>query len=632
MCIADPTTMSIDDLLHWLDAQHVNSVYFAPSLSHAIIRFADGSPRLPSVSLVRSNSEGAHWSLVAPLRRLVGAHLTIRASYAASEVGPIAQFDIGPDDPIGAGRIPLGRLDPGVEVRLAPLSDDPSTTELLVARPHTFGYLSDPELTATRYLTDEEGTRWWRSADIVRVDDVGIYHHLGRADEMVKVKGSFVAPSRVEQALQSIDGIGDAAALLHRGDDDVVRVVAHVQVVDDTLTPEHVDAQLRERLPSDLVPAILVRHDELPRTQRMKVDRHGLESMPLVRWRSSPARKFRSEFEWWCLAEARRIIGLDDVGPDDDLFEAGLDSIGALELGASLADAGFGEFDPPQLFEARTVAGIERMLGQTRASDNSTVVMLNRGGSRPPLFALPGGGGTALEYRFLADALGRDQPVAVIEPRGMHRPGPLDRTVDGRATHVVEEVEARLGPDDACLILGFSGGGPPAYEAAQRMHANGRSVHLVLLDSSPDQGTRHLAGGRFPTDDLDAGVAPTIRNASVKELPAAVARSLRHQWWTFQFKQRVRRPGPPSFDHQRYRAFKHIHSAANRVYQPEPAEFPVTLAQVDGSNALVGCGQLIPGLAVRDVGGDHVTMLVPPHVEGLATIVAAVAGECFGVG
>ena len=174
------------------------SVSFAPSLSHAIVRVADGRPRLPSVSLFRSNSEAAHWSLVAPLRRLVGPHLTIRAGYAASEVGAIAHFDIGPDDPIGEGRIPLGRLEPGVEVRLEPLEDDPSTTQLLVARPRAFGYLGDPELTASRYLTDEDGTRWWRSGDVVRVDDVGTYHHLGRADEMVKVKGTFVAPSRVE--------------------------------------------------------------------------------------------------------------------------------------------------------------------------------------------------------------------------------------------------------------------------------------------------------------------------------------------------------------------------------------------------------------------------------------------------
>ena len=130
--LADPTAMSIDDLLDWLDANQVDAVSFAPTLSHAIVRVFDGRPRLPSVSLLRSTSEAANWSLVAPLRRLVGPHLTIRAGYAASEGGLIAHFDIGPDDPIGEGRIPLGRLEAGVEVRLEPLADDPSTTRLVV--------------------------------------------------------------------------------------------------------------------------------------------------------------------------------------------------------------------------------------------------------------------------------------------------------------------------------------------------------------------------------------------------------------------------------------------------------------------------------------------------------------------
>jgi O-succinylbenzoic acid--CoA ligase len=136
----------------------------------------------------------------------------IRSGMSATEVGRIAHLDIGPDHPIGEGRIPVGRLEPGVEVRLEPLEDDPSTTQLVIARPRAFGYLGDPELTAQRFFTDEDGTRWWRSHDVARVDDSGVYHHLGRADEMVKVKGAFVAPSRVEAALHSIDGIGAAAA------------------------------------------------------------------------------------------------------------------------------------------------------------------------------------------------------------------------------------------------------------------------------------------------------------------------------------------------------------------------------------------------------------------------------------
>lgn len=628
LCIGDPTAMSIDDLLDWFDANRVSSVSLAATMSHAIIRVADGRVRLPSALIVRCNSEAADWSLVAPLRRLVGPHVTIRAGLSATEVGRVARFEIGPDDPIGEGRIPMGRLEPGVEVRLEPLEDDASTTQLIVARPRTFGYLGDPELTARRYVTDEQGTRWWRSHDVVRVDDSGVYHHVGRADEMVKVKGTFVAPSRVEAVLHGIDGVGAAAAVLHTTANDSVRVVAHVQVVDDSLTPERVDALLRERLPRELVPAIVVRHDELPRTQRMKLDRQALENAPLVRWRSSRARRPRSEFEWWCVAEARRIIGVDDVWPDDDLFEAGLESIGALELGAALADAGFGEFDPPRILEARTVAGIERMLGAPRDVNRSPVVVLNDRGSRPPLFALPGGGGNALEWRFLAEALGSEQPIAVIEMRGMHSPGPPGRTVEDLASHAFEAITSRLGPEDACVILAFSGGGPTAYHTAQRMHAEGRAVHLVLLDTAPTRRDRRR-NAEPARSGRGAATAPTVRRASVTQLPAAVLRSARYRWRARGFERLVRDPGPPSFDPERYRAFRRIQSRANTAYEPAPAAFPATLVQVDRSEALRRCGTLMPHLVVREVGGAHETILMQPHVEAVAAIVAAAAEDCL---
>ena len=128
---------------------------------------------------------------------------------------------------------------------------------------------------------------------------------------------------------------------------------------------------------------------------------------------------------------------------------------------------------------------------------------------------------------------GRDQPIAVIEPRGMHRPGPPDRTLDGLATHVFEEIEARLGPDDPCLILGFSGGGPVAYEAAQRMHAKGRHVHLVLLDSAPStkgrQRSARAGSGRGTRSGCPAhhsnrlGQGASRRGAAVRATPAARA-------------------------------------------------------------------------------------------------------------
>lgn len=630
LCFADPTTMSIDDLLDWLDAQHIHSVSFPPSLSSALVKIADGRPRLPSVPVLRMGAEPSNWALIAPLRRLAGSHIKFRAGYAASEVGRIAGFDIGPGDPIGVGRIPLGRLEPGVRVRLAATDDDPSNTEILFANPRCHGYLGDAELTARQFVTDEEGVRWWKSGDLARVDDQGVYHHLGRADEMLKIHGIFVAPSRVEEALQTIDGIGAAAVVPNVGATGQIRLVAHVQVTDDALTPEVVHADLRQRLPRHLVPAIVVRHDALPRTERQKLDRRALESAPLTRWRSAPARDARGEVEQWCLSEVRRIAGLHDIGPDDDLFEAGLDSLSALELCAALADAGFGDPDPSQLLEAGTVAGICASLDRTAAPSSSTVstvVALNSAGTQTPLFVVPGGGGSALTFRLLAESLGADRPVLIIEQRGMHRPGPPDRTIATLAAHAREEVEARLGPDDPCLILGYSASAPVAFEAAKSMNAAGRPVHLILLDSAPVRGSRESTDAmvRYP-DDATGLTSVTVRTASPRELPGAVMRSFRYWMREARVVWLARRPGAPRYDGVRYRAFQRIEGAAWRAYDPDPAPvaFPATLIHVGDDDFVRRSEPFFPDLSVFVVGGNHHTMLQVPEVENLASVIASV--------
>ena len=192
VCIADPTAMSIDELLDWLDANQVDSVSFAADRCRT--RSSESSTVdhvCPRCHSFRSTSEAAHWSLVAPLRRLVGPHLTIRAGYAASEVGLIAHLDIGPDDPIGEGRIPLGGLEPGVEVRLEPLDGRPLDDAAGGRAASHVGISGRSRAHREPVLHRRGAARVGGGAhDIVRVDDVGMYHHLGRADEMVKVKGA----------------------------------------------------------------------------------------------------------------------------------------------------------------------------------------------------------------------------------------------------------------------------------------------------------------------------------------------------------------------------------------------------------------------------------------------------------
>jgi O-succinylbenzoic acid--CoA ligase len=75
------------------------------------------------------------------------------------------------------------------------------------------GYLGRPDLTATTFATDVDGTRWFRTDDVGHRDDQGRWHVDGRIDDLITTGGLKVAPRLVEDALTALPGIAEAVVV-----------------------------------------------------------------------------------------------------------------------------------------------------------------------------------------------------------------------------------------------------------------------------------------------------------------------------------------------------------------------------------------------------------------------------------
>ena len=461
----------------------------------------------------------------------------------------------------------------------------------------------------------------------------GVVQRLAHAPLTLR-RGQRIEPREAEDALAAIHGIGAARVLVHHTPTGKRRLIGHVRVDDDRLTPQAVRAQLTSRLPAHLVPAILVRHDELPSTERGKVDRAALLAAPLEPWRAGPARRATYEPALWVAGQVTRLLDLAEVHVDDDMWDAGMDSLGAVELCAVLAAAGLGEIDPTVLLRERTPHALERYLAGARPANPSAVVVLNDGGTCPPIFAIPGGGGTSFAFRSLAQCLGPDQPLVVIEPRGMHQRGPVDRTIEARALHAIDEIRPRLADDTPCVLLGYSAGATIAFEVARQLQAEGRTMHLVLLDATPRGRGYMQDSGRFDEEILEDGRRPIDVSAKLRRSPLEHVRRLPRYWYQYRKLRRMQRlvrdPGPPGYGMERYYAFQRILRLATSQYDLQPAPVPATLVQVTDRDLSEGCQSLVGSLDVVEVGGDHSTMLHPPHVQALADAVADVIRRVIG--
>ena len=587
--LADPRTTDPIELMERVEREGLQVMSLVPSLAAVVLdRWAAGR-RLETVKVLNTFGEALDWQQVPRLRNLIAPDAVILAKYGSTEgLSEVLRLTITPDTPIGTGPIPLGRpVTPG-RARLVPVGSDPSGPKEIVFVGHlSVGYLGEPGQTALKFGRDDDGTRWWRSGDIATVSPDGIYHRLGRLDDLVKIRGKLVEPSEPQRVLSAIPGIRAALVLPQAGPDGAYRLVAHVEVDDAAaLTPGDVRTQLAQALPPHLVPHLLVRHDRLPLNDRGKTDRQALLAAEPVPWLTSAPRPTVGEAERFATSAAGIVLDWPQVSPDDDLWELGLDSLSSVELAVLLSDAGWPGLEPTALLDHRTPAALARLRDDPIAP--GPVVRLNAGGTRPPVYCIPGSGGTAMAYRWVADALGADRPVVVIEQRGLHSPGRPDRTVERAAARALDHIEPEAGPEPT-VIIGYSGGGVVAYEVAVRMEELGRPVRLVLLDAATATATE-----RQPSPGPLRSAKRAVMRTWLSVLPG---RTVPHEL--------------------RYRAYFHLGGRAALRYRLRPAAFPVTLFHPAGSAFPEHWLRLGDRVRLVEVGGDHYTMLEPPYARPL---------------
>jgi amino acid adenylation domain-containing protein len=181
--------------------------------------------------------------------------------------------------------VPIGRPAPGmrVTVRSAALTEVPPGTagEIHVAGPWlAAGYVGQPALTARSFGPDPEhaGERMYRTGDLGVYDDNGELNFLGRADNVVKIRGFRVGLTEIEASLREHPSVANVAVVT-QDNGTGARLVAIVAPTTASAAGVHDLAEfLGARLPAYMIPTKWRRVDVLPTMPNGKVDRPYLAS------------------------------------------------------------------------------------------------------------------------------------------------------------------------------------------------------------------------------------------------------------------------------------------------------------------------------------------------------------------
>jgi amino acid adenylation domain-containing protein len=203
--------------------------------------------------------------------------------YGPTETNVCTYFEVPRTlDPDTVEPFPIGRMCPPLRGRVIDESGADAAAgeegELVVAGPGLMdGYWNLPELTARAFLTDEHGERWYRTGDIVREDDDGLYRFHGRRDRMVKRRGFRVELGEIEAGLAGYPGVQEVAVVAIADTDHGLRIRAYLRLAGET-RPSIIALKnyCVERLPRYMVPDTFEFVGSLPRTSTDKIDYRSL--------------------------------------------------------------------------------------------------------------------------------------------------------------------------------------------------------------------------------------------------------------------------------------------------------------------------------------------------------------------
>lgn len=247
--------------------------------------------------------------------------------------------------------------------------------EILVEHFGTFeGYENDPDGNRDVFLDG-----WLRSGDLGRFDADGYLTLVGRRRDSINRGGQTIIPAEIDSALLEDPAVRDAVTfpVPHPTLGEIVG--AAVVLYDGAAaTPDTLLTRLRTRLMPNKVPSHLVLADALPRQANGKIARRslarhfGLDEAAARPAPPLPRDRAPTPIEAALIGLWKANLGLDRMGPDDDLFRLGGDSLKAAQILAAV-DTVFGVRIElaGALADGFTVAALARRIEAARAAAGS---------------------------------------------------------------------------------------------------------------------------------------------------------------------------------------------------------------------------------------------------------------------
>ena len=200
------------------------------------------------------------------------------------------------------------------------------------------GYLNQPEKTKQAYQSCPFNEfRMYHTGDVVRYRENGDVEFVGRKDGQVKIRGFRIETKEIESVIRQFEGVKDTTVQAYSYESGGKYLAAFV-VFDGTLDIHALNEFLHSKIPSYMVPTIIMQLDKIPLTVNQKVDKKALPK-PEVQKKEYVEPSNREEKD--IASVLSEILGVEKVSAEDDFFELGGSSISAMKVVIALSKKGY---------------------------------------------------------------------------------------------------------------------------------------------------------------------------------------------------------------------------------------------------------------------------------------------------
>lgn len=224
----------------------------------------------------------------------------------------------------------------------------------------TRGYLNREELTKEKFIENPFGEgKLYRSGDLVRMLPDGNLEYLGRIDEQVKIRGFRIELGEIENAIRKVEGIEEAAAIVHADSQGDKAIIAYV-VAKEKISVNAIKEEIAKTLPDYMIPSYIMQIDAIPVTGNGKLNRKAFPEVRVVSEKKYIAPE--TEIEKTLAAVFENVLEVEKIGIYDDFFELGGHSLKATRAMNQIEKATGIKLPVKVLFQQHTISELAKVL------------------------------------------------------------------------------------------------------------------------------------------------------------------------------------------------------------------------------------------------------------------------------